>query len=116
MAEEAAGSDRELTRLGFGTVPDMCQTAPSTGAGRCSPTSHSEKGPPASRPPRTRVVAGDTGGTAEHLPEQGGILLPILDEDILQCLRPVQLIEDDGGCERQSPGWAGGCGGAAELL
>lgn len=58
--------------------------------------------------PRTGVVAGDAGGAAKDLPEQGGILLPVLDEDILQCLCPVQLIEDDGGCRTQRQGWV--CG------
>lgn len=47
--------------------------------------------------PRTGVVSGDAGGAAEDLPEEGGILLPVLDEDILQGLCPVQLVEDDRG-------------------
>lgn len=53
-------------------------------------------------PPRTGVVAGDAGGAAENLPEQGGVLLAVLNEDVLQRLRPVQLVEDDGGCKAQS--------------
>lgn len=118
---------------GFGTVQSHVPGGPQSwcqGVLGCSSASHGKKGPgcpcqpscceelPPSTPlPRTGVVAGDTGGTAKHLPEQGGILLPVLDEDILQRLRPVQLIEDDSGCGRQeleAGGWQrnwGGLGG-----
>lgn len=102
-AEEAAGSGAAvLTPMGSGTVQlhvsDQAQgvarphltvrkvTAPLMTAPLCHPSL-----------PRTRVVAGDTSGAAEDLPEQGGILLAVLDENVLQGLCPVQLVEDDGG-------------------
>lgn len=44
----------------------------------------------------TWVIAGDSRGTAEDLPQQGRVLPTVLDEDILQGLGPVKLIEDDG--------------------
>lgn len=47
------------------------------------------------------VVAGDSRGTAEDLPQQRGVLPAVLDEHILQGFCPVELIEDDGG-------WVGG--------
>lgn len=43
----------------------------------------------------TRVVAGHAGGAAEHLPAQGAVLPPVVHEDPLQRLRPVQLVQDD---------------------
>lgn len=46
----------------------------------------------------TWVVASDSRGTAEDLPQQRGVLPAVLGEHILQGLRPVELIEDDGGC------------------
>lgn len=55
----------------------------------------------------TRVVAGDAGGAAEDLPEQGGVFLAVLNEDVLQRLRPVQLVEDHGGCKAQTRRWCG---------
>lgn len=107
-AKEAAGSGGVLTPMGFGTGGLHVLGGPRASTGGCSPASHSEKGPgcPWPEPPSTLtgVVAGDAGGTAKHLPEQGGILLSVLDEHVLQGLRPVQLIEDDGGCGRQSQG------------
>lgn len=44
----------------------------------------------------TWVIAGDSRGTAEDLPQQCRVLPTVLNEDILQGLRPVKLIEDDG--------------------
>lgn len=45
----------------------------------------------------TWIIAGDSRGTAEDLPQQCRVLPTVLDEDILQGLCPVELIEDDGG-------------------
>lgn len=47
----------------------------------------------------TRVIAGDSRGTAKDLPQQGRVLPTVLDEDILQGLGPVKLIEDDSSWE-----------------
>lgn len=44
----------------------------------------------------TWVIAGDSRGTAEDLPQQCRVLPTVLNEDILQGLCPVKLIEDDG--------------------
>lgn len=43
----------------------------------------------------TWVIASDSRGTAEDLPQQGRVLSTVLDEDILQGLGPVKLIEND---------------------
>lgn len=45
----------------------------------------------------TWVVAGQARRTAKHLPEKGGVFFPVLLEHLLQSLRPVQLIQHDGG-------------------
>ena len=45
----------------------------------------------------TWIVASDSRGTAEDLPQECGVLPAVLDEHILQGLCPVELIEDDGG-------------------
>lgn len=46
----------------------------------------------------TWVIAGHPCGAAEHLPAQRVVVPPVLDEDPLQSLGPVQLVEDDGSC------------------
>lgn len=43
----------------------------------------------------TWIIAGDSRGTAEDLPQQCRVLPAVLDEDILQGLCPVKFIEDD---------------------
>lgn len=45
----------------------------------------------------TWIVASDSRGAAEDLPQEGGVLPAVLHEHILQGLRPVEFIEDDGG-------------------
>lgn len=45
----------------------------------------------------TWVVAGQACGAAKHLPEEGRVILPVLFKHLLQGLRPVQLIQHDGG-------------------
>ena len=49
----------------------------------------------------TGVVAGDPRSAAKGLPEQRGVLPAVLHEHLLQGLRPVQLVQDDRGCERR---------------
>lgn len=45
----------------------------------------------------TWIVASDSRGAAEDLPQERGVLPAVLHEHILQGLRPVELIEDDSG-------------------
>lgn len=44
---------------------------------------------------QTWVVACDTCGAPKGLPQQRGVLLAVLHEDLLQRLRPVQLVQND---------------------
>lgn len=66
---------------------------------------------PGDGPAPTWVVASDSRGAAEDLPQQRGVLPTVLSEHILQGLCPVELIEDDGGC-----GGRGGLGWEAPRL
>lgn len=59
----------------------------------------------------TWVVASDSRGAAEDLPQQRGVPSAVLGEHVLQGLRPVELVEDDGGC-----GGRGGLGWEASRL
>lgn len=52
----------------------------------------------------TRIVASDSCSTPKGLPQQGGVLPAVLHEHFLQSLRPVQLIQNDWGCERRRQG------------
>lgn len=45
----------------------------------------------------TWVVASQTCSTTKHLPEEGRVILSVLPKHFLQCLRPVQLIQHNGG-------------------
>lgn len=44
---------------------------------------------------QTWVVARDARGAPKGLPQQRGVLLAVLHEDLLQRLRPVQLVQND---------------------
>lgn len=46
----------------------------------------------------TWVVASDSRGTSEDLPQQRGVLPAILDEHILQGFCPVEFVKDDSSC------------------
>lgn len=47
----------------------------------------------------TWVVASQARCAAKHLPQEGGVFFSVLLEHLLQSLRPVQLIQHDGGCK-----------------
>lgn len=58
----------------------------------------------------TWVIAGDSCGTAEDLPQQCRVLSAVLNEDILQGLCPVKLVEDDCSWGGRAEGWGGELG------
>lgn len=48
----------------------------------------------------TWEVASQTGSAAKHLPQEGGVVLAVLLEHLLQGLGPVELVQHDGGCKK----------------
>lgn len=96
---------------------DFLGGSPRGGCGRTGVRGTCREGHPGSRSPRTsrqsdglaptRIVAGDPCGTAKGLPQQRGVLPAVLHEHALQGLRPVELVEDHGGCGVQGAGLGG---------
>lgn len=50
----------------------------------------------------TWEVASQARGAAEHLPQEGGVVLSVLLEHLLQGLGPVELVQHDGGCKSRT--------------